>query len=155
MSQVIDSKLSSDSHIFAKGKKANTIIAVFRKTFIQMTRPVFLNVHRGLIWPHLEFCDQACDPRLEKNTRFIENEQRRMTRMVQGLQTLSYNERLKKLELPSNVVIIVVILSLNSLRFMTGSRDRLPSSTSTSCCSHCSSTVKPKEKGLQCDRCDD
>ena len=38
---------------------------------------------------------------------------------------------------------------------MTGSRDRLPSSTSTSCCSHCSSTVTRKDKGLQCDRCDD
>ena len=41
---IIDSKLSFDSHIFAKIKKANSIIAVFTKTFIKITIPVFLNV---------------------------------------------------------------------------------------------------------------
>ena len=49
----------------------------------------------------MEFCNQAWYPRLKKNTRLIENVQRRATRLVQGLQTLSYNERLKKLDLPS------------------------------------------------------
>ena len=37
----------------------------------------------------------------DSNVRLIENVQRRATRMVQGLQTLSYKERLKKLELQS------------------------------------------------------
>ena len=95
---IIDSKLSSDSHILAKVKKAK---AIFIKRFIKMTIPVFLNVYEGLIRPHLEFCDHAWYPRLNKNTISIENVQRRATRMVQALQTLSYNERLKKLDLPS------------------------------------------------------
>ena len=81
-----------------------------------MTIPVFVNVNKGLIRPHLEFCNQAWYPQVKKNTRLIENVQRRATRMVQGLRpyhidkvivsvlragTLSYNERLKKLEQPS------------------------------------------------------
>ena len=98
---IVDSKLSSDSHIFAKKKKAKSIIAVFKKAFIKMTIIVFINVYKGLIRPHLEFCNQAWYPRLKKNTRLIENVQRRATQMVQGLQTLSYNERFKKLDLPS------------------------------------------------------
>ena len=98
---IIDSKLSFDSHIFAKIKKASSIIAVFKKTFIKMNIPVFLNIYKGFIRPHLEFCNQTWYPRLMKNTQLIENVQRRLTRMVQGLQTLSCNERLKKLELPS------------------------------------------------------
>ena len=61
-----------------------------------MTIPVILNVYKSLIRPHLEFCNQALYLRLKKNTRLIENVQRRATRMVQGLQTLSYNERLKR-----------------------------------------------------------
>ena len=92
---IIDSKLSFDSHIFAKVKKANSIIAVFKTTFIKMTIPVFLNVYKGLIRSHLEFCNQVWYPRLKKNTSLIEILQRRATRMVQGLQTLSNNERLK------------------------------------------------------------
>ena len=98
---IIDSKLSFDSHIFAKIKKANSIIAVFKKKFIKMTIPVFLNVYKGLIRPHLEFCNHAWYPQLKKNTRLIEHVQRRATRMVQGLQTLRYNESLMKLELSS------------------------------------------------------
>ena len=39
---IIHSKLSFDSHIFAKVKKAISIIAVFKKTFPKMTIPVFL-----------------------------------------------------------------------------------------------------------------
>ena len=38
---IIDSKLSFDSHIFAKVKKANSILAVFKKMFIKMTITVF------------------------------------------------------------------------------------------------------------------
>ena len=82
---IIDSKLSFDSHIFAKIEKANSIIAVFKKKFIKMTKPEFVNVHKGLIRPHLEFCNQAWYPQLKKNTRLIENVQRRTTRMVQVL----------------------------------------------------------------------
>ena len=66
-----------------------------------MTIPVSLNVYKGLIRPHLEFCNQFLYPRLNKNTRLIENVHRRTIRMVQGLQTLSYNKRLKKLKLTS------------------------------------------------------
>ena len=66
-----------------------------------MTISEILNVHKGLIRPQLEFCTQAWYPRLKKNTRSIKNVQRRATRVVQRLQTLSYNENLKKLELPS------------------------------------------------------
>ena len=70
---IINIKLSFDSHIFAKIKKANSINAVFKKTFIKMTIPVSLNVYKGLIRPHLEFCNQSLYPRLNKNTRLIEN----------------------------------------------------------------------------------
>ena len=53
---IIDSKLSFDSHIFAKIKKAKSINAVFKKTFIKMTIPVLLNIYKGLMRPQLEFC---------------------------------------------------------------------------------------------------
>ena len=66
---IIDSKLSFDSHIFAKIKKANSIIAVFKKTFIKMTIRVFLNIYKGLIRPHLEFCNQTWYPQLKQNTQ--------------------------------------------------------------------------------------
>ena len=52
------------------------------------------------MWLCLEFGNQAWYPRLKKNKRLIANVQRRVTRMVQGVQASSYKERLKKLDLP-------------------------------------------------------
>ena len=37
LGRIIDSKLSFASHIFVKVKKANSIMAVFKKTIIKMT----------------------------------------------------------------------------------------------------------------------
>ena len=57
---IIGSKLSFDSHIFAKVRKTNSIIAVLKKFFPRKTIPVFLNVYEGLIRARLEFGLGTC-----------------------------------------------------------------------------------------------
>ena len=94
-----DTKLSFGSHIFAKVKKASSVIAIFKKTFVRMTRPVFLNIYKGLIRPHLVHCIQVWHLLLKKHVTLIGNVHRRAIQMVIGLQDLSYNERLQKLDL--------------------------------------------------------
>ena len=49
----------------------------------------------------MEYANQIWKPHLKKHIHAIENVQRRATRLLPGMQNLTYEERLKKLKLPT------------------------------------------------------
>ena len=98
---LVDESLSFDQHIAMKVKKANSVLAVIRKTFVKITKPILSNVFKGLVRPHLEYCNQIWHPSLVRQKKLIEDVQRRATRLMPSLRNLSYPERLRELNLPS------------------------------------------------------
>jgi len=56
-------------------------------------------VYKTYVRPHLEYCIQAWSPSLRKDIDCLENVQRRATKMVFGLKKLSYEQRLRRLNL--------------------------------------------------------
>ena len=99
----IDSTLEFQTHISDKVKKANSMLAIIKRTFLDLNKEVLLPLYKALVRSHLEFASSVWCPYKVKYIEKIESVQRRATKLVPGLKELSYEERLRALKLPTLV----------------------------------------------------
>ena len=62
---------------------------------------MFVLLFRALVRPILEYAQSVWSPYLKKHIDMIENVQRRSTKVIPGFKNLTYEERLRKLKLPT------------------------------------------------------
>ena len=98
---IIDQALNFSKHISTKVSKANQNLGIIFRTFTYMDTDMFLNLYKSIVRPHIEYAVTVCTPLYKKDMITIENVQRRATKLVTSIKHLSYQERLKKLGLPS------------------------------------------------------
>ena len=98
---VFDCMLSFDSHIQTVINKANRNIGIIRRTFSYLTRKGFIKLYKALVRPHLEYGNAIWHPHLKRQSTSVEKVQRRATRLLFEVNTLTYGERLIFLKLPS------------------------------------------------------
>ena len=98
---MIDNQLKFHDHTTTVAKKANRLLAVICKTFQYFDHTTFINLYKSYIRPVLEYGNIIWEPQYILDQEQIEKIQRRATKLVQGLQNCTYNDRLTALNLPS------------------------------------------------------
>jgi len=93
--------LKFEEHIFRICATANSRLAIIKNTFHRIEKEGFLILYKSLVRPILEYCNLIWSPHLKKHQRKVEQVQRRATRLIHGINHLSYPERLKALDIPT------------------------------------------------------
>ena len=79
--------------------RAMSVIGMIGRQFRKLDKEDFLILYKSFIRPHVEYCIQAWSPYRGKDIQCLENVQRRATKLVEGLERETYEERLQQLGL--------------------------------------------------------
>jgi len=96
---LVDEKLNMTQQCAFAAQKANRMLGCVKRNMASRARERILPLYSALMRPHLEYCIQLWSPQYKQDLDVLEQVQRRATKMIRGLEHLSYEDRLRELGL--------------------------------------------------------
>ena len=97
----VDPDLNFESHIEHTVKRASSKKATILRNFTYRSKNVLVPLFKALVRPILEYANVVWDSSFRSQINLLESVQRTYTRHILEVKKLPYEERLKKLDLPS------------------------------------------------------
>ena len=94
-----NASLLPSEQCFKAAKRARREFYTMRRCFSKLTVNNFPMIYKTFVRPHLEYAVQAWAPYLVRDIKHIEDVQRQATRFVRGIRHLTYEDRLRTLNL--------------------------------------------------------
>jgi thymidine kinase len=99
---LVDETISFSTHIQNQINKANSIMGLIRRTYTYLDEQSFKYLFQALVRPHLEYAAAVWSPyKSGEIEQIIEIVQRRAMKQIPSLKNMEYNQRLRKLNMPT------------------------------------------------------
>jgi len=94
---LLDQKLNMSWQCALAAQKANRILSCIKRSVASRSREGILPLYSSLVRPQLESCVHLWSPQHKKDMDVLERVQWRATKIIRGMEYLSYKDRLREL----------------------------------------------------------
>ena len=98
---LVSSDLRPRAQCVQARNRANRVLGFISRSVSNRSPEVILKLYLALVRPHLDYAVQFWSPFYRMDIKMLESVQRRMTKMIQGLRNIPYEDRLRSLNLHS------------------------------------------------------
>ena len=98
---IVDSELKFSTHIAKTVNKANSIMGTIRRSFKYLNYQTFKTIFCAHVRIYLEYANPFWSPYKKKDIVLIESVQKKATKFLPGMIGLTYEQRLRKINLPT------------------------------------------------------